>query len=167
MWWALLYLRWITNNEWLCSAGNSAQLYDSLDGRGNFGTRIHRYIQLSQFIVHLKPRVLLISYTAIKNRFLIQRDCGDCGDARGGPAFLVKKTRSRSQEERNREWGELWNLLFFSKHCIEVWLIFSVTLSSAAQQCDSVIHIKIYILFLILFHGVYHWILNIVIYSLQ
>ena len=33
-------------------------------------------------------------------------------------------------------------VLFFSKNCIEVWLIFSVTLSSAAQQCDSIIHIK-------------------------
>ena len=32
----------------------------------------------------------------------------------------------------------------FLKNYIEVWLIFSVMLSSAAQQCDSVIHIKIY-----------------------
>ena len=31
-------------------------------------------------------------------------------------------------------------LLFFSKNCIEVWLIFSVALSSVAQPCDSVIH---------------------------
>ena len=35
--WALLYLRWITNNELLCSTENSAKLYDSLDGRGVFG----------------------------------------------------------------------------------------------------------------------------------
>ena len=35
--WALLYLRWITNNELLCSIGNSAQLYDSLDVTGHPG----------------------------------------------------------------------------------------------------------------------------------
>ena len=68
----------------------------------------------------------------------------DCGDAGGEPAFSAEKTRSRSQKERNREREELWTLLFFSKYFIEVWLIFSVVLSSAAQQCDSVIHMKIY-----------------------
>ena len=65
----------------------------------------------------------------------------DCGIAGGEPAFSAQKTRSRSQKERNRKW-ELWTLLFFSKNFIEVWLIFSVALSSSAQQCDSVIHIK-------------------------
>ena len=79
----------------------------------------------------------------------------DCGDAGGEPAFSAEKTRSRSQKERNRERGELWTLFFFSKNFIEVWLIFSVVLNSAAQQCDSVIHIKIYY-FLIVFHVVYH-----------
>ena len=39
----------------------------------------------------------------------------DCGDAGGDPAFSEEKTRSRSQKERNRERGELWALLFFSK----------------------------------------------------
>ena len=39
----------------------------------------------------------------------------DCGDAGGEPAFSEEKTRSRSQKERNRERGELWALLFFSK----------------------------------------------------
>ena len=73
----------------------------------------------------------------------------DCGDAGGEPAFSEEKTRSRSQKERNRERGELWALLFFSKNFIEVWLIFSVALifSSAAQQCDSVIHIQKYVFF--------------------
>ena len=71
--WALLYLRWITNNELLCSPGNSTQLYDSLDGRGIFGTRIHGYIRLSPFTVHLKLRIFLISYTPIQNKvFLIK-----------------------------------------------------------------------------------------------
>ena len=32
----------------------------------------------------------------------------------------------------------------FRKNYTEVWLIFSVALSSAAQQCESVIHINIY-----------------------
>ena len=75
----------------------------------------------------------------------------DCGDAGGEPAFSAEKTRSRSQKERNRERGELWTFFFFSKIFIEVWLIFSVALSSAAQQCDSVIHIQKYIFFFLFF----------------
>ena len=75
----------------------------------------------------------------------------DCGDTGGEPAFSAEKTTSRNQKERNREWGELWTHLFFSKNFIEVCLIFSVALSSAAQQCDSVIHIQKYILFFLLF----------------
>ena len=35
----------------------------------------------------------------------------------------------------------------FWKNYTEVWLIFSVALSSAAQQCDSVIHIKLFFSF--------------------
>ena len=70
MLWALLYLRWITNNELLCSTGNSAQLYDNLDGRGIFGTSISGYIQLRPFTVRLKFRILLISYTPIQNKVL-------------------------------------------------------------------------------------------------
>ena len=70
MLWALLYLRWITNNVLLCSTGNSAQLYDNLVGRGIFGTRIPRYIQLRPFTIHLKLRILLISYTPIQNKVL-------------------------------------------------------------------------------------------------
>ena len=66
--WTLLYLRGITNNELLCSTGNSAQLYDSLDGRGVFGTRTPRYIWLNLFTVHLKLRILFISYTPIQNK---------------------------------------------------------------------------------------------------
>ena len=75
----------------------------------------------------------------------------DCGDTGGEPAFSAEKTRSRSQKERNRERGELWIFFFFSKIFIEVWLIFSVALSSAAQQCDSVIHIQKYIFFFLFF----------------
>jgi len=74
-----------------------------------------------------------------------------CGDAGGEPAFSAEETRSRSQNEINRERGELWTLFFFSKNFIEMWLIFSVVLSFAAQQCDSVIHIQKYIFFFLLF----------------
>ena len=68
----------------------------------------------------------------------------DCGDAGGEPAFSAEKTKSRSQKKRNREWGELWTHCSFLNNYIEVWLIFSVALSSPAQQCDSVIHIEIF-----------------------
>ena len=68
--WALLYLRWITKNELICSTGNTTQLYDSLDGRGVFGTRIPGYIRLSPFTVYLKLRILLINYTPIQNTVL-------------------------------------------------------------------------------------------------
>ena len=75
----------------------------------------------------------------------------DCEDAGGEPAFSAEKTKSRSQKERNRERGELWTLFFFSKNFIEVWLIFNIALSSAAQECDSVIHIQKYIFFFLSF----------------
>ena len=53
--------------------------------------------------------------------------------------------RKQGAGVRRKETGSEENqgpLLLFSKNCVEVWLIFSVTLSSAAQQCDSLIHIK-------------------------
>ena len=40
--------------------------------------------------------------------------------------------------------GNYGHTCSFRKNHIEVWLIFNDALSSAAQQCDSVIHIKIY-----------------------
>ena len=52
----------------LCSTGNSAHLYDNLDGRGIFGTRMPRYIQLRPFTLQLKLRIFLISYTPIQNK---------------------------------------------------------------------------------------------------
>ena len=75
----------------------------------------------------------------------------DCTDAGGEPPFFADKTKSGSQKERNRERGERWTLFFFSKKIIEVWLIFIVVLSSAAQHCDSVIHIWKYIFFFLFF----------------
>ena len=53
------------------------------------------------------------------------------------------------RKETGRE--ENYGLFFFSKNFIEVWLIFSVVLSSAAQQRDTVIHIQKYIFFFLFF----------------
>ena len=56
----------------------------------------------------------------------------------------MKRKETGSEENQG-------TLLFFSQNCIELWLIFSVALSFAGQQCDSVIHIKIYTFFLLFF----------------
>ena len=91
----------------------------------------------------------------------------DCGDAGGEPAFSAEKTRSRSQKKRNREWGALWTHLFFSKK--SYWSV--ANLQCCIKFCHTTMWLsythKKYIFFLILFHVVYHWILNIVPYALQ
>ena len=145
MLWALLYLRWINYNELLCSTGNSAQLYDSLDGRGVFGTRIHGYIWLSPFTVHLKLRILLISYTPIQNEVVFNKVQIVGMQEENQHSLQRKQGAGVRRKETGRE--ENYGHSFFSKNVIEVWLIFSVVLSSAAQQCDSVIHIWKYIFF--------------------
>ena len=56
--------------------------------------------------------------------------------------------RKQGAGVRRKETGSEENYGYtfsFLNNYNEVWLIFSVVLSSAAQQCDSVIHIKIYI----------------------
>ena len=111
--WALLYLRWITNNELLYSTRNSAQLYDSLDGRGLFGTRIPLCIQLRPFTVHLKLRILLISYTRTQNKnFLI--NSGLCG-CRRRASILCRENKEQEPEEKKQGVRELQTHLFFSK----------------------------------------------------
>ena len=51
----LLYLKWITNKDLLYSAGNSAQCYVAAWMGGEFGgERIHVFVWLSRFVVHLK-----------------------------------------------------------------------------------------------------------------
>ena len=47
--------------------------------------------------------------------------------------------------------GNYGHTCSFRKNHIEVWLIFNDALSSAAQQCDSVIHIQKYIFFFLFF----------------
>ena len=51
----LLYLKWITNKDLLCSTGNSAQCYVAAWMEGEFGREwIHVYVWLSPLAVHLK-----------------------------------------------------------------------------------------------------------------
>ena len=69
----LLYLKWITNKDLLCSTGNSAQCYVAAWLGGEFGGEgIHVYVWLSPFAIHLKlsQHFLLISYTQYKFFFL-------------------------------------------------------------------------------------------------
>ena len=49
----LLYLKWATNKDPLCSTWNSAP-YGSLDGSRVWGRMIHVYTWLSPFAVYLK-----------------------------------------------------------------------------------------------------------------
>ena len=63
---SLLYLKWITNKDLLCSTGNSAQRDVAAWMGGEFrGEWIHAYVWLSPLAVHLKLTTLLISYTSI------------------------------------------------------------------------------------------------------
>ena len=52
---ALLYLKWVTNKGLLYRTGNSAQCYVAAWMGGEFGgERIHVYVWLNHFAVHLK-----------------------------------------------------------------------------------------------------------------
>ena len=51
----LLYLKWITNKDLLYSTANSTQCYVAVWKGGEFGgERIHVFVWLSRFVVHLK-----------------------------------------------------------------------------------------------------------------
>ena len=51
----LLYLKWITSKDLLCSTGNSAQGFVAAWMGGEFGGEwMHVYIWLSRSAVHLK-----------------------------------------------------------------------------------------------------------------
>ena len=51
----LLHLKWITNKDLLYSTGNSAPCYVAAWMGGDLGgERIHVYVRLSHFAVHLK-----------------------------------------------------------------------------------------------------------------
>ena len=65
----LLYLKWITSKDPLCSTGNSAHYYVAAWMGGEFGGEwIHVYVWLSPFTVYLKLTALLIGYTPIQNK---------------------------------------------------------------------------------------------------
>ena len=52
----LRYLKWLSNKDLLNSTGNPAQCYVAAWMGGEFGgKRIHMYVSLSPFAVHLKP----------------------------------------------------------------------------------------------------------------
>ena len=68
---------------------------------------------------------------------------------------LQRKQGAGVRRKETGSEGNYGHTCSFLNNYIEVWLII-VVLSSAAQQCDLVIHIKIYIFFLILFHVAYH-----------
>ena len=128
----------------LCSTGNSTQLYDSLDGTGIWGTRIHGYIWLSPFSVHMKLRILLISYAPIQNKVVFNKIQIVEMQEESKYSLQRKQGAGVRRKETGSE-GNYGHTCSFLNNYIEVWLIFRVALSSAAQQCDSVIHIKIYI----------------------
>ena len=66
----LLCLKWITNKDLLCSAGNSAQCYVAAWMGGEFGGKwIHVYVWLSAFALHLKlSQHVNWLYTSIQNK---------------------------------------------------------------------------------------------------
>ena len=64
-----LYLKWITKKDLLYSPGNSAQCYGTAWMGGEFGgERIHVYVRLSPWTVHLKlsQLCLLIDHTWLR-----------------------------------------------------------------------------------------------------
>ena len=69
----LLYLKWIINKVLLYSTLNSAQCHMAAwMGRGFRGERIHVYVRLSHFAIHLKLlQQMLIGYSPIQNLKII------------------------------------------------------------------------------------------------
>ena len=152
--WALLYLRWITYIELLCSTRNSTQLYDSLDGRGIFGTRITGNIQLSPFTIHLKLRILLISYIPMQNKVFFFNKIQIVGMQEENQHSLQRKQGAGVRRKETGSDGNYGHTCSFLNNYIEVWLIFSVALSSPALQCDSVIQVKKKYVYIYFFHVV-------------
>ena len=56
----MLYSKWITNKDLLCSAGNAPQSYVAAWMEGEFGGEcVYVYVRLSPFAVHPKLLQLL------------------------------------------------------------------------------------------------------------
>ena len=76
----LLYSKWITNKDLLCSTWNSTQSYVPEWMEVVFGGEwIHVHVWLSPFTVHqkLSQHCLLISYTPIENKNFKMKEKGD------------------------------------------------------------------------------------------
>ena len=88
-----------------------------MDGSGVFGTRIHGYIWLSPFTVHLKLRILLISYTLIKNKvvffFLIKYGFG--GWSRRTSILCRENKEQESEGKKQGVTGTMDTLVLFEK----------------------------------------------------
>ena len=108
------------------------------------------YIQLSVFTVHLKLRILLCTILQYKIKFFNKVWIVGMLEEYLHSLYTKQGTGVRRKETGSEE--NQGTLLFISNNCIEVWLIFSVTLSSAAQQCYSVIHIKSIYFFALYFY---------------
>ena len=96
--------------------GNFGYLYDQLDGRGISGTRIHKYIWLSPFTVHLKLRILLISYTLIQNIVFFLNKVRIVGTRDENQHSLQRKQRAgdrRKQIGREENCGHFFYFLKF------------------------------------------------------
>ena len=79
-------------------------------------------------------------YSNTKKIFLIKYVFWGC---RRRTSILCRKNKQQESEGKKQGERRTMDTLFsFLNNYNEVWLIFSVVLSSAAQQCDSVIHIK-------------------------
>ena len=57
-------------------------------------------------------------------------------------SILFRENKEQESEGKKRSEESYGHTCSFRKNYIEMWLIFIVALSSAAQQCDSVIDIK-------------------------
>ena len=75
----------------------------------------------------------------------------DCGLQEEDKLSLHRKQGAGIRRKETGSEGNYGHTCSLLKNCIEVWLIFSVALSSAAQECDSVIHIQKYIFFFLFF----------------
>ena len=148
----------------MCSLGNSTQLYDSLDERGIFGTKIHGYIWWSHFPIQLKFRIWLISYTPIQNNFK-KIKYGLWGRRRRTSILCRENKEQESQGKNQGERGTmdilflLWKF-YWTVANLQCWVNFC-----CIAKWLSYTHTEKYISYF--FHVVYDWLFNIFPYALQ
>ena len=87
----------------------------SRDGRGIFGTRIHVYVWLSHFIIHLKLKILLTPTLKYKMKvFNKEQVVGMKKNRKNLQENKKQKSVGKKQESVKRAMGHL----FFSKKCV-------------------------------------------------